>query len=126
MSPMLRTHHARCTAQTSGAPDFVDITDTVEAALSESGIRNGQVTIFAAGDGCSLMVNERESGLLEDLKATFGRLDGVWPSSAMGSSSLVLPAFDGKLGLGMWQRVLLVELVEPTDRPVVVQVLGES
>ena len=126
MSPMLKTHHARCTARTSGAPDFVDITDTVEAALSESGIRNGQVTIFAAGDGCALMVNERESGLLEDLKATFGRLEHVWPRSAMGSSSLVLPAFEGKLGLGMWQRVLLVELVEPTSRPVVVQVLGEA
>ena len=126
MSPMLKTHHARCTARTSGSPDFVDITDTVEEALSKSGIRNGQVTIFAAGDGCALMVNERESGLLEDLKAAFVRLRHAWPQAAVGSSSLVLPAFEGMLGLGMWQRVLLVVLVEPTSRPVVVQVLGEA
>ena len=123
---MLKTHHARCRAQTSDAPDFVDITDDIEAALIESGVRNGQVTVFAPDDGCSILVNERESGLLQDLEVAIGRLSGKWPRSAIGSSSVVLPALDGRLGLGMWQRVLLVELDEPADRPVLVQVLGEE
>ena len=123
---MLRTHHARCTAQTDDAPGFVDITDSIEAALVDSGIRNGQVTVFAQGEGCSLLVNERESGLLHDLRAVLTRLKDGWPRSTIGSASLVLPAMEGRLGLGMWQRVLLVELDAPTARPVVVQVLGES
>lgn len=123
---MLKTHHTRCTAHADDAPGFVDITDSVEAALVDSGIRNGQVTVFAPGEGCSLLVNERESGLLHDLRAALGRLKDGWPRSIIGSASLVLPALEGKLGLGMWQRVLLVELDRPTDRPVVVQVLGES
>ena len=123
---MLKTHHTRCRAQTTGAPDFVDVTDTVEAALVDSGIRNGQVTIFAQGDGCSILVNEHESGLLHDLKAAIDRLRAALPSSVIGSASVVLPALEGRLGLGTWQRVLLVELDRPSDRRLVVQVLGES
>lgn len=123
---MLKTHHARCTAQADDVPGFVDITDSIEAALVESGIRNGQVTVFAPDDGCSLLVNERETGLLHDLRTVLGRLKQGWPRSIIGSASLVLPAMEGRLGLGMWQRVLLVELDQPSARPVVVQVLGES
>lgn len=126
MAPMLKTHSARCTAETTGAPDFVDITEAVEAALLDSGIRNGQVTVFAPGDGCSLLVNERETGLLHDLKATLGRLKEAWPPAVIGSASVVVPAFEGRLGLGMWQRVLLVELRAAAARPVLVQVLGEG
>ncbi|MEA2516480.1 MAG: hypothetical protein QOG16_318, partial [Actinomycetota bacterium] len=79
MSLMLKTHSTRCTAETAGAPDFVDITDTIEAALADSGIRNGQVTVFAPEDGCSILVNERESGLHQDLKAVLKRLKDAWP-----------------------------------------------
>lgn len=122
---MLQTHHVSCTAQTSAPPDFVDITDVVSGALSDSGIRNGQVTVFVPGSGSSILVNERETGLLEDLKTAIERLRGAWPRSVIGSTSVVLPAFEGRLGLGMWQRVLLVELDEPAAREVVVQVLGE-
>lgn len=123
---MLKTHSARCTAETTGAPDFVDITAAVEAALAESGVRNGQVTVFAPGEGCSILVNEHESGLLDDLKATLGRLKDAWPPSVIGSASVVVPAFEGRLGLGMWQRVLLVELRAAATRPVLVQVMGEA
>jgi thiamine phosphate synthase YjbQ (UPF0047 family) len=126
MAPMLRTHSARCTAATTGALDLVDITETVEAALVDSGIRNGQVTVFTPGEGCSILVNEHESGLLHDLKAALGRLKDAWPSSVIGSASIVVPAFEGRLGLGVWQRVLLVELREAAERPVLVQVLGEA
>ena len=123
---MLRTHSARCTAETSGAPDFVDITDSIEATLADSGIRNGQVTVFAPDDGCSILVNERESGLHEDLKAVLARLKDAWPPSVIGSASIVVPAFEGRLGLGMWQRVLLVELQKAASRPILVQVMGEA
>jgi thiamine phosphate synthase YjbQ (UPF0047 family) len=43
----------------------------------------------------------------------------------LGSSSVVLPATDGRLRLGVWQRVLLVELEAPQQRRIVVQVVGE-
>jgi len=126
MAPMFKTHHTRCTAETTAAPCFVDITPSIETALADSGIRNGQVTVFAPDEGCSLLVNERETGLLTDLQGALGRLKDAWPRSIVGSPSLVLPALEGRLGLGVWQRVMLVELEGPGHRPVVVQVLGEG
>jgi thiamine phosphate synthase YjbQ (UPF0047 family) len=43
----------------------------------------------------------------------------------IGSTSVVIPAVDGRLRLGTWQRVLLVELDEPARRSFLVQVVGE-
>jgi thiamine phosphate synthase YjbQ (UPF0047 family) len=43
----------------------------------------------------------------------------------LGATSVVLPAVDGHLRLGTWQRVLLVELREPSQRSIVIQIVGE-
>jgi secondary thiamine-phosphate synthase enzyme len=93
-----------------------------------SGIAEGQVTVFADSDSCVLVVNERESGLLDDIRKTMKRLEGRGAADGktlLGSTSVVIPAVDGKLRLGVWQRLLLVELEQPNNRRVIVQVVGE-
>jgi secondary thiamine-phosphate synthase enzyme len=124
----MRTHRADCTAETRQVLDFVDITDAVQAELRSSGIAEGQVTVFADTDSCVLVVNERESGLLDDIRNTMKRLEGRGAADGktlLGSTSVVIPAVDGKLRLGVWQRLLLVELEQPNNRRVIVQVVGE-
>jgi secondary thiamine-phosphate synthase enzyme len=124
----MRTHRSECTTATSTTPDFVDITDEIESALAGSGIHEGRVTVFSPNESCSLLVQERESGLLADIVQTMQRLDAGPNGSRValiGSPSIVLPAVEGRLRLGMWQRVLLVELGEPRTRSVVVQITGE-
>lgn len=123
---MLTSHQSACLANTSAAPDVVDITTSVEGALEESGIRDGQVTIFCPNDGCAILVNEFEAGLMADLKRTIVRAKSFWPRAAIGVRSVVVPAAEGRLRLGTWQRLLLVELDRPGPREVVVQILGES
>ncbi|MGH2756756.1 MAG: YjbQ family protein [Actinomycetota bacterium] len=123
---MLRTHVADCKAETTGAPDFVDITESVQDALESSGIRDGQVTLFCPEENCTILVNEAETGLFADLRRTMGRLDNGWPPTAIGSRSVVVPAADGRLRLGTWQRLLLVELDGAATRSIVVQILGEA
>ncbi len=122
---MLVSHQARCTTETRDAPDFIDITDELQDALHNSGVRAGQVTVFTPDDGCTILVNEFEAGLLDDLRRTLTTLTEVWPPAVIGARSVVLPALDGRLRLGQWQRVLLVELDRPASRSVVVQILGE-
>lgn len=122
---MLVSHQARCTTETKDAPDFIDITDDLQDALESSGVRAGQVTVFAPEDGCAILVNENEAGLLKDLRRTVGTLMDAWPRAVIGARSVVLPALDGRLRLGTWQRVLLVELDRPAARSVVIQILGE-
>jgi secondary thiamine-phosphate synthase enzyme len=124
----MRTHQTECAARTDAAPGFVDITDDVQRALDESGIDGGQLTVFAPDVACAILVNERESGLLEDIKRTIDRLTlngSTLRAGMLGSASVVLPVADGRLRLGTWQRVLLVEMERAGSRSVVVQIVGE-
>jgi len=120
-------HQRERTFSTTAVPDFVDITGEVQIILDESGIANGMVTVFSPSAGCPLIANERESGLLADIQTAMARLGGSPRdgSALIGSNSLVLPAVDGKLRLGTWQRVLLVELEESGPRSVIIQIVGE-
>ena len=124
----MQTFTAERSIRTTSHPEFIDVTDEIVEELSNSGIQNGMVTIFSLQESCALIVNERESGLLSDIKSTMERL-GIAHAKArktmLGSTSIVLPAVDGKLRLGTWQRVLLVELDEPAERTFLIQVIGE-
>jgi secondary thiamine-phosphate synthase enzyme len=123
----MRTHQGECTVSTTAVPDFVDITDDVQETLDLSGICNGHVTVFSPSSSSPLIANERESGLMTDIEKAMARLGGS-PADGraiIGSSSLVLPAVAGRLRLGTWQRVLLVELQEAGPRSVIVNIVGE-
>jgi secondary thiamine-phosphate synthase enzyme len=124
----MKTYVVEGRTETSRAHDMVDITDEVAGVLSESSVADGHVTVFVDSPGCALFVNERESGLLQDIRAAVKKLRGdgldrVGPF--MGSSSVVLPALQGRLLLGTWQRLMLVELEGPSQRRIVVQTVGE-
>ena len=119
----MRTHEATVLGRAESSPGFEDITSAVRAAVRQSNVRNGRVTVLRTDPGFSLCVNEWESGLLKDLASAIERLNGS--RSSVGSSTLVLPLVDGELRLGTWQRIVLVELERSCDREVVVQVLGE-
>ena len=111
---------------TPSPPEFIDITADVERAVATSGLGAGHVTV-SAPPGCAIVVNEFESGLLGDLKRTVRdlRTRSDRSPTSVGSISIVLPADEGRLLLGRWQRLLLVELEKATHRSVGVQVVGE-
>jgi thiamine phosphate synthase YjbQ (UPF0047 family) len=121
------THQAACEAVASSRLGFVDITDEVELAVRDSPVANGRVTILRTEPGCALVVNEQERGLHADVQATIQRLGlGGETTPPVGSASLVLPVVDGRIHLGTWQRILMLELEEPRARPLLVHVVGES
>jgi thiamine phosphate synthase YjbQ (UPF0047 family) len=122
----MRTHRHEREAETSQPPGFVDITPWVEDALAECGIQDGRVLINSE-DGCSIVINELETGLIADAKRTIGRLTESDSEHArrIGSSSVVLPAEKGRLRLGIWQRILLLELERSCSRSVSIQITGD-
>ena len=123
----MATHRASRACTTKERFDFVDITESVQEAVAETRVRTGRATVFSPTDTCPIVVNERESGLLKDIRRAVDRVvsDGEPPPTTIGSKSVVLPVVDGKLRLGTWQRLLLFELGEPDVHPLVVQVIGE-
>jgi secondary thiamine-phosphate synthase enzyme len=140
----------RLTHQTLRAPEFIDLTDQVQRIVQQSGVRDGQVTVFTQHTTAAIRINENEPELLRDF-ADF--LERVAPVDAkyhhndftvrtvnmtddecanahahcrqlLMAASETIPIVDGEMCLGTWQRVFLIELDHPRERTVIVQVLG--
>ena len=129
--------------KTGGEGDILDITDLVENVVRKSGIKNGVVHVFAIGSTAALSTMEYEPGLKRDLPEA---LERIAPKNAEykhhlrwgdynGHShvratilgpSLSVPVRDGRLILGTWQQIILIELdVRARSRRIMVTVMGE-
>ena len=134
-----------CTEElrTKGRNDCVDITGAVQKALTRAKLRQGLATVFVTGSTAGVTTIEFEPGLVRDLKEAVERLfpeslryahhesggdeNGFshLRASFMGTS-LCVPVADGKLQLGTWQQIVLVDFdVRPRVRSYVIQLLGE-
>jgi secondary thiamine-phosphate synthase enzyme len=128
---------------TRGDSDIVDVTREVQEAVRRHGFRDGQVLLFVSGSTAGLTTIEYEPGLLEDLPAAFERIaprairyahheqwhDGNGHSHVRASllgPSLTVPFAAGKLLLGTWQQIVLIDFDNrPRERRLVVQLSGE-
>ena len=138
----VETHQVSLTSQ--GHSEVIDITPQVADRLAEGRVRNGVVTLFVVGSTAALTTTEYEPGLANiDLKALYERLapeDGDYAHEAtwnddnghshcratLTGPSLTIPLVDGKLTLGTWQQIILLDFdTRPRQREVIVQVLGE-
>ena len=139
------THAARIRAETRGDDHILDLTAEVQAAVGASGVRTGQATLMVVGSTAALSTLEFEPGLVqEDVAAALERLaprDGrylheeTWHDdnghshvrAFLVGPSLALPVVDGRVPLGTWQQVVLIDLdTRPRRREVVATVLGEG
>ena len=121
--------------------ELVDITSEVERLVSQSGIKNGICLVYAPHATAAIVVNEHESGLMDDIITKVREdypKDGKWKhnriddnaaahlASAFISSSRIFPVREGRLIRGMWQNIFLLELDGPRSyRRIVVEVMGE-
>jgi secondary thiamine-phosphate synthase enzyme len=123
---------------TKGEIDFIDLTDKVQETVSQSGIKNGLVHVFAPHATGILILTESEYGLLNDIKAFLEEIipkHGAYthPSNAHAHLRSVLmppdktmPVIDGRVEFGTWQSLVFVETdVHPRRRTVIIQVIGE-
>ncbi len=120
-----------------------DLTEKVGDVVSESGITFGTATVAVTGSTCAVTSIEYESGALQDLRRALDQLapanldyahnarygDGNGFShvrSALLKTSIAIPVIDGKLHVGTWQRVMVINLDNrPRDREIVVVVTGD-
>ncbi len=124
---------------TKGEIEFVDLTDKVQAAVSNSGIRNGVVHAFAPHATGILILTENEYGLLNDIKAFLEEIvprRGAYQHLSNAHAHLrsmllppdkTLPIIDGRVEFGTWQSLLFVETdVYSRKRTVIIQIMGEQ
>lgn len=138
------THTGRVKVSTRGNAEVLDINDGVARVVAESGIRDGLVCVFVIGSTAGITTTESEPGLLtHDLKAFYERIapenafykhEATWHddnghshvrASSLGPS-ITVPLVDGRLTLGTWQQIILIDFdTRAREREVVVQIVGE-
>lgn len=129
---------------TRGNSDVVDITGQVADLVCETGVTNGLVVVFNVGSTAGITTTEFEPGLAKhDIKAAFERVapESAWYEheqtwhddnghshvrASMLGPSLSVPIVDGRLTLGTWQQIILVDFdTRPRQRTLVCQILAE-
>lgn len=129
--------------QTTGNTDIIDITALVSKEVKKSSTKNGAVNLFIPGSTASLTTIEFESGVINDLKKAIDKIapeniyyehnerwgDGNGYShvrSALIGPSLHIPIIDGRLTLGTWQQIVLLDFDNrPRRRQIILQISGE-
>lgn len=140
------------TIQTADAPHFIDLTETVQDLISHAGIISGSALLFSKHTTAAVVVNEHEPLLLEDIADLLTRLIphtnnaryrhddmsvrtvNLVPDEPLNGhahcqhlflgASIQVPIKAGRLDLGQWQRIFLVELDRPRTRQIVIQLSG--
>jgi secondary thiamine-phosphate synthase enzyme len=128
--------------QTEGNGHVVDLTEGVARVVAASDVDRGLVTVFAIGATVGVTTMEYEPGGVSDLQRLLDRLipaEGDYEHNrlnhdtnahahlraALIGPSETIPVIDGRLTLGTWQQIVLVDFDDrPRDRTVSVQVLS--
>lgn len=138
----IAVRNRQLTVATQGDSDVVDITAQVQTLVDELGVAEGQALAFVRGSTAAVSTMEFEPGGIQDLRAMLERLiptQGDYEHNRLNRDSNshahqratvvgpseVVPILDGRLALGTWQQLVLIDFDDrPRERTVVVHVTG--
>lgn len=138
----MAVHTAELRYSTRGDSDIVDITVDVARCVEEAGVREGQAVAFVRGSTAAVSTMEYEPGGVQDLQAMLERLipaTGNYEHNRLNADtnshahqratvvgpSEAVPVVAGRLALGTWQQLVLIDFDDrPRERTVVVQTIS--
>lgn len=138
----MAVHTGQLRFSSEGDGDVIDLTEGVQSVLEAAGVESGIVSVFVPGSTAAVTAMEYEPGGVHDLRAALERLvpaEGAYEHNrlnhdtnshahiraAIVGPSETVPVRDGRLELGTWQQLVLVDFDDrPRQRTVVVQVIG--
>ena len=136
---------------TSAGSQFWDLTELTREVVARSGVRHGQVTVHSLHTTTTIVLNESETGFLNDFRRFIDALvpvEGYYEHDdhalrtenlqedefrnghahirqlLVGNASVTIPVVDGEVLLGTWQKVLFAEFDQARERRVVVHAQG--
>ena len=140
---------------TTGCGQMIDMTPDLLGAVERSEVTNGMALVYAPHTTCAVVINERESGFIDDFNELMEslvpsegpyyrhddlsiRTEGLEDdphdvpnghshcrAALLASSSQAIPIVDGRVVLGQYQKVFFCELDRARPRKVLIQVLGD-
>jgi secondary thiamine-phosphate synthase enzyme len=135
-------HGGQLRFATEGDGDIIDLTEGVASVVASSGVEEGVASVFVPGSTAAITAMEHEPGGVQDLREALERLipadldyahnrlnadtnSHAHIKAAIVGPSETFPVRDGRLALGTWQQIVLIDFDDrPRERSVTVQVLG--
>ena len=129
---------------TQGDSQMIDLTAKLQGVVDRHEIKHGQALVFVSGSTAGLTTVEYEPGLIQDIPEFFERVapqdrhyhhqdtwhDGNGHSHVRASllgPSITIPFQAGRLMLGTWQQLVLIDCDNrPRNRDIVVQLSGDD
>jgi secondary thiamine-phosphate synthase enzyme len=137
----MRAYTTYLTFQTERRREYVNITAEVEAALADSGVREGMVLVSAMHITAAIYVNDAEDGLIQDIDEWLDRLAPTRSDyrhlrtgednaeahlkNLLLHHQVIVPVTAGVLDLGPWQQIYYAEFDGQRPKRVIVKVMGE-
>ncbi len=121
---------------------YINITDQVQKAVDESGIKEGLCLVNAMHISASVYINDDESGLLEDYDAWLEKLAphapvGQYRHNATGEDNadahlkrqvmgreVTVAITQGRLDFGPWEQIFYGEFDGRRDKRVLIKIIG--
>ncbi|MEM4272237.1 MAG: secondary thiamine-phosphate synthase enzyme YjbQ [Candidatus Bilamarchaeaceae archaeon] len=136
----MKAHTEYLVFNTEKRIEFVRITERVEDAVRKSGVKEGLVLVNPMHITAAVIVNDNESGLMQDYQDVLERLvpyrarymhnvgednaaAHIW-RQLMGHQ-VVLPITKGELDLGTWEQIFYCEFDGQRSKRVLVKIIGE-
>ena len=130
---------------------FINLTDEINKMVQKSGIKNGLINVQTLHTTTAIVVNEDEPLLIKDIERhlesfagqateyhhdnfnirTKNMCDGECANSHAHCKAVILPTsatlnlMNGKIQLGQWQQIFVLELDRSRDRKIHAQIIGE-
>jgi len=138
----MKSYRKELTFSTKTRRAYVNITPQINAALSESGIREGLCLVNAMHITASVFINDNESGLHRDFERWLEKLapekphdqydhngyednaDAHLKRSVMGRE-VVVAVTNGRLDFGPWEQIFYGEFDGKRNKRVLVKIIGE-
>jgi len=137
----MKSHTEYLWFNTEKRREYINITDRVESALEQSGIREGMALVSAMHITAAVYVNDAESGLIADIDDW---LDGLAPfgkdyrhhrtgedngdahlKNLLIHNQVVIPVTEGKLDFGPWQQIYYAEFDGRRRKRAIIKIIGE-
>ena len=138
---MVKTEQIK--VKTKGNCDVVNITEQVSEIVGRSDMNEGTVTVFNVGSTAGITTTEYEPGLVNyDIRTAFEKIapenaryehEETWHDdnghshvrASLLGPSLSVPVVDGRLTLGTWQQIILVDFdTRARTRTIICQMVG--
>ena len=137
----MAVHSAMLRFRTGGHGQIVDLTDGIASAVEAAGVQQGIVCVAGRGSTVAVTTMEYEPGGVHDLTEALDRLipthgdyqhnrlnhdtnSHAHMRAAIIGSTETIPIVEGRLALGTWQQVVLLDFDDrERERTVVVQVV---